>query len=287
MLLRNLCSVLLASAVVADSEENFGVPPPPPPNPCKWSPPGHPEIVYDLSPFERVGDIDVPGTNGEHFFVHVCGAPTRRCEFTEVEDPAGINTWVSGGGEATCAAIGSSKTGTWALTLPSKPESGVQLSYTGGDPAFNAQGQAIQRSATIVFKCASSEVPIGVSAAEVPIHSLHYSIVLSGEAACPQTPQPLSWGWWTVIWFCLISAAYFGGGSYYNSKYTEAEGLECIPQWQYWQQLPGLVYDGSVFFLQEAKFFSRKGHQYLRDWYEGIGSKELKEPIASVQPAHE
>ena len=185
------------------------------------------------------------------------------------------------------------------------------------------------RSATIVFKCGSSETPIGVSAAEVPIHSLHYAIVLSGAAACPIMPQPLSWGWWTIILFGVFTIGYFGGGTYYNGKYTEAEGLDRIPQWQYWQQraslpslacaqlgrgrvagrltqspsfafcfsrnphllpivsthglaVPGLVHDGSVFFFKEARLFSRNGRQYVREWYNGIGSKELREPIAAV-----
>ena len=161
------------TAAIDDVPNGFGLPPPPPPDPCIWSPPGHPEIKYDLTPFEMVGDVDIMGKDSEHFFVHVCGVTQRTCPSTEVSDPAGINTWSSGGGQATCAAIGSFKTGTWSLQVPTNPAGGAQLSYTGGDTAPNSGGQMVPRSATIVFKCGSSETPIGVSAAEVPIHSLH------------------------------------------------------------------------------------------------------------------
>jgi hypothetical protein len=231
-----LTTLHLAVAAAADVPDGFGIPPPPPPDPCIWSPPGHPEIKYDLTPFESAGDVDVPGKNSEHFFVHVCGTTQRTCATTQVSDPAGINTWSSGGGQATCAAIGSFATGQWQLQVPGNPGGGAQLSYTGGDPSLNPQGQSVPRSATIVFKCGNSEMPYGVSAAEVPIHSLHYTIVISGVAACPIMPQPLSWGWWTIIFFGVFSTAYFGGGTYYNGKYTEAEGLNRVPQWQYWQQ---------------------------------------------------
>lgn len=267
--------------VVSNSLSQLGVPSPPPPNLCIWSPPGHPEVTYDLTAFEPYGDVDIPSAAGDNaqFYVQACGMPTRRCTQSEcpdcdVTDPAGVNTW-SAPGQDSCAAIGAFSTAVWSLQNPSDPAGGAQISYTGGDQAQSSSGQTVRRSATVIFKCGGSNGPTGVSAAEVPIHSLHYSIVLSGAAACAITPQPLSWGWWTIIFFGLSSLGYFGGGSYYNARVKGEEGLNAIPQWAYWQTLPGLVKDGSVFFYKESRLFSRNGRQYVREWYQGIGSKEV------------
>jgi hypothetical protein len=46
--------------------------------------------------------------------------------------------------------------------------------------------------------------------------------------------------------------------------------------------VPGLVHDGSIFFYKEFTLFRRNGRQYIREWYNGIGSKELREPMTAA-----
>ena len=48
----------------------------------------------------------------------------------------------------------------------------------------------------------------------------------------------LSWGWWSIILSGVFVLAYLGGGITYNVRVRGEEGLDVIPQWRLWQQLP-------------------------------------------------
>lgn len=104
------------------------------------------------------------------------------------------------------------------------------------------------RSATYFFQCDPGAVkPRGVSAVETPPGSLHYNITIAAAGGCVITPKPLSLGWLSIILTGVVAVAYFGGGSAYNAKVRGEEGMDMIPQWHLWQQLPGLVKDGCIF----------------------------------------
>jgi hypothetical protein len=45
------------------------------------------------------------------------------------------------------------------------------------------------------------------------------------------------WGTLFLILFPVGVAVYLGAGSYYNYKYSEARGVEMIPQIAYWRQV--------------------------------------------------
>ena len=60
------------------------------------------------------------------------------------------------------------------------------------------------------------------------------------------------------------------------------EGLDVIPQWRYWQQLPGLVYDGCIFFSETSRVAAHGGRRRMREWFDSRGSRELREPIAAA-----
>jgi hypothetical protein len=278
--------VLLIGALVGCATAQFGThpPPPPPAAACLYPVPGYPKIKYDLTPFQlHSGDITVQGKDAK-FWVQVCQQPQRRCDTTTCndctcDDPSGTATWTkTAGSYDTCGAIGSEATAQWSLQDPSDPNGGVQISYTNGDPALDATTHQMQpRSSVIKFKCGGGG-PHGVSAKEDP--PLHYQIVLGGDAACAIGPKPLSWGWWTVIFTGVAFVGYFGGGSFYNRRQGQ-EGLDAIPQWAYWQQLPGLLKDGNHFFWVEGRVAMRQGRRGFRDWWENRNTKELKAPLAA------
>ena len=62
---------------------------------------------------------------------------------------------------------------------------------------------------------------------------------------------------------------------------NELEGLDLLPQWHYWQQLPGYVRDGVVFFLQTARWACHVASATLRDLKEGHGSREMRSALAA------
>jgi len=250
---------------------------------CAWRPNGPgTSIEYDLTPVQNGPDIEVNAAAGDNskFFLRICAMPERRCTKTECPDctvtnPAGVNTW-SAPGQDSCAAIGTLSSAQWSLQDPTKPAGGVQIQYSGGDSAGSGP-----RSATVVFKCSGDGSPRGVSAVESP--PLHYTITIAASAACANTcANCLSWGWWSIILGGVSMILYVGGGIAYNVRVRGEEGLGVIPQWQYWQQLPGLVYDGTVFFVAKSKVAWHGGRRGAREWWQNRGSKELREPIAAA-----
>ena len=76
---------------------------------------------------------------------------------------------------------------------------------------------------------------------------------------------------WAAVFLCVPFS--LGGGE---------EGLDVIPQWQYWQQLPGLVKDGVVFSWTNGRVFAYNAPRELREWYNGRKTQELRAPIAAA-----
>ena len=215
-------TALPAVLLVGAARAQFGVPSPPPPQfiPCEWSPPGHADIKYDLSGLQQAHNdlqLQKQGDVGSKFYVRVCAPPSHRCTAQSCPDctvhtPAGTNVWSSGGGEDTCAAIGSLHDHTFSLQDPLRPAGGVKMQFSGGDGG---------RSATISFLCSGNG---GIQAAGPVVEHppTHYLINVSSAAACAITPQPLSWGWLTIILSGVTLVVYLGGGIAYNHKVRTA-----------------------------------------------------------------
>ena len=66
-----------------------------------------------------------------------------------------------------------------------------------------------------------------------------------------------------------------------------AQGLDLIPQWRYWQQLPGLVKDGLLFSKEKAAHFARISRATLQEWRDGRGTREMREHLAPEAPTAE
>ena len=86
------------------------------------------------------------------------------------------------------------------------------------------------------------------------------------KAACPRTPQPLSYGWLAIILGGSAIVAYLVLGIAYNKKVRELDGLDLIPQWSYWQMLPGLVYDGVVFTHANVRWYMHHGQKGVSEY---------------------
>jgi hypothetical protein len=63
------------------------------------------------------------------------------------------------------------------------------------------------------------------------------------------------------------------------------EGLKIIPQWAYWKQLPGHVYEGCIFSYKHGSRALKNAPRDIQDWYRGRNTKELREPIAYTPAA--
>ena len=68
-------------------------------------------------------------------------------------------------------------------------------------------------------------------------------------------------------------------GIAYNKKVRELDGLDLIPQWSYWQMLPGLVYDGVVFTHANVRWYMHHGQKGVSE-YRAHRNNEARPPAA-------
>ena len=247
--------------------------------PCTWSPPGHPEIEYDFSKLETGQDLTVAGTEGnQRYFLRVCAdtiestqSCCQSCDHGIVA--SAVQTWSSAGDS--CGALGSLTTASWVLANPSKPAGGAKMSFTGGD--ITGIGGP-QRSMDLIFACdASQTAPLLANPTDDGAG--HYTLTVKAKAACPRTPQPLSYGWLAIILGGSAIVAYLVLGIAYNKKVRELDGLDLIPQWSYWQMLPGLVYDGVVFTHANVRWYMHHGQKGVSE-YRAHRNNEARPPAA-------
>ena len=102
--------------------------------------------------------------------------------------------------------------------------------------------------------------------------------------ACPiggKCPQPqTSHGWRLILFLCLAVGSYLGVGIYLNKR-AGIEGLELIPHWRYWQQLPGLVSDGARYAQSQAILATRALEAKLNAMSEAGPDGDIRESLAA------
>ena len=114
----------------------------------------------------------------------------------------------------------------------------------------------------------------------------HYTLTVKAKAACPRTPQPLSYGWLAIILGGSAIVAYLVLGIAYNKKVRELDGLDLIPQWSYWQMLPGLVYDGVVFTHANVRWYMHHGQKGVSEYRAHRNNEaRVRAPRAAPPPA--
>ena len=270
----------LLIALHAPLSQLLNPPPPPPSTPCTSS--GNPCVVscdggashYFLSGFNSAvpssGYYKI-GTGADTYDLFMgCGVlSAATCADTPVSDPVGMAVW-SGepptyphGG---CGVMGSLATQKCSLA----PETGgLMCYYTGGDDG---------RDVTFNYRCHDA---YGVPQVTQGEHITKYTIDMAGPGGCARVAG-LSIGSLTLILSGVAIFVYIAGGIFYNHRYREmpvvraarprspartrfarahppggaalrSQGVEAIPLWSYWKQLPGLVYDGCKFSYEQSK----------------------------------
>jgi len=257
--------------------------------PCRYVPPECPDVTYDLSVLRQTAAHDLYGIDalGQDYYVRVCETPAEPCSFaTNASEMAGVQTWSAPQGAPSCASIGNLRSATWSMLEQGKEKAGVQISFTGGDDG---------RSSVFQFECDPKMVGL-VQLVNVKqttaqhVVPAHYALTFASAAACPtgHCPiPPMSAGWYVVIFFPVGVALYLILGVVYNKKVHDAEGLEVLPQWRYWVQLPGLVADGVAFSWRTSLWAARVARTKFRECRDASGTREMRDQRADLLPSGE
>jgi len=268
---------------------------------CTFTPDAsQPEIYYDLRLADealtgnlRVAVKNQAGAITGDIYTRICRPPTVTCGQGSyacdsasppcISNPAAIDVYQNG---AKCVAPGHLSNHVWSLQNPNDIKGGAQITFSGGDPARGGSG-GLQRQYVMQLECDwSVNYPQAVSGTESTSASvITYTVVVRTSGACVLQPLPLSAGWISIILMGVSCFVYFVGGSVYNYKVRGEEGLKIIPQWAYWKQLPGHVYEGCIFSYKHGSRALKNAPRDIQDWYKGRNTKELREPIAYTPAA--
>jgi len=160
-----------------------------------------------------------------------------------------------------CGTLASSLNNAAAWIELTPAGQGFTVHYSGGDNG---------RTSDLTFQCGTATVPAFVGTPyEEP--TLDYHLTLKTSYACatgtptppsppgPPTPGPpvsgkgFDYGWIFVIIVLAGLALYFVVGAVVKKFVFHAEGLEIIPQNEFWLGLPGLIKDGFMFVVFKIK----------------------------------
>jgi len=220
---------------------------------CTWTSPSGDN--YDLSQLAQATDIKIPKctypNQGWDIYINACksvtlgGCPTG---------PAACQNWGSGQ-----ASMGQADTITFSALSSGK---GVTANYMNGTP-----DKGKPRNMEIDFICD----PNG-NTNSIPAYggedntNLHYSFTWTSPYACPGSgPAPsggsksLTGGSIILIILLVLVVVYFVVGVVVQKFVRHQEGLEIIPNYQFWVSLPGLVKDGVMLIVNKT---CRRGQGY-------------------------
>eukprot|EP01098_Paradermamoeba_levis_P013302 TRINITY_DN603_c0_g1_i2.p1 TRINITY_DN603_c0_g1~~TRINITY_DN603_c0_g1_i2.p1 ORF type:complete len:250 (+),score=50.39 TRINITY_DN603_c0_g1_i2:69-818(+) len=197
---------------------------------------------YDLNNLRKPGTDYMASSASQSYYINMCG-PLASFECWSTDTDMSACQSFSG----FSYSLGKSKTQTVG---PSLAGGSFRLSYSGGD---------LGRSYSIDFSCGTSAgQPVWDS--ESPIKT--YNFKWSSNLACGGNPPSsgsgsgtggessgggLSGGSIFMILVTCLLFVYCVGGVLFLKFQRQAEGLDVIPNKEFWFSLPGLVKDGVVF----------------------------------------
>jgi len=221
--------------------------------------------------YYKTNDGDTAGNHDYYFGPCVALTSAVSCDGSIATAPVAIQTWQDGVTPPfpsdSCGALGDYST----QQCTASSATSLQCTYSGGDQS---------RQVTFIY----TEGPLAPPAAQetqYPQYTVTFTGPLSsdGDAAA----GGLSGGSLFLILFLGVALpVYLGGGWYYNHKYKELQGVEAVPQIEYWRQLPGLVKDGCIFSYKETNKFIK----HMSDKHSGASADPaLKQALADDEGA--
>jgi len=198
--------------------------------------------TYNLQPMNNPNLIlsAVSAKSNTYWFAacstpHSCGASACQCTSNQAVCMKGANSnWFG------CGSFD------LVTTTVNATDKSLQLHYDGGVP-FNG----VPRFTDVECKCVIAGPPTLVSAVEDG--SGGYFLYISGDACCPIVGG-MGGGWLVVIIVVSVFAGYCLVGAVVQKFVRHAEGIDMVPNVEFWQALPGLVKDGAHF--TKDKFFT-------------------------------
>eukprot|EP01112_Ceratiomyxa_fruticulosa_P013597 TRINITY_DN3827_c0_g1_i1.p1 TRINITY_DN3827_c0_g1~~TRINITY_DN3827_c0_g1_i1.p1 ORF type:complete len:241 (-),score=35.65 TRINITY_DN3827_c0_g1_i1:13-735(-) len=132
---------------------------------------------------------------------------------------------------------------------PKGPREGFMLSYTN-TLDNKCAGGTIGRNANIIVGCGDTEANVIAITEPGGDGACRYDIQMTSKHACAPhlaSVSALSGGSIFLIIFLISFSLYFAIGSLVMWRVKGRSGVEAIPNYEFWRDLPGLIKDGFAF----------------------------------------
>eukprot|EP01127_Copromyxa_protea_P000425 TRINITY_DN10353_c0_g1_i1.p1 TRINITY_DN10353_c0_g1~~TRINITY_DN10353_c0_g1_i1.p1 ORF type:complete len:243 (-),score=62.48 TRINITY_DN10353_c0_g1_i1:37-765(-) len=202
---------------------------------------------YDLAGF-RDNTYKYEWSTGAYVVISLCGTINTSCGIsggcTAPDCCAFCQLWTSDG-QTDGACLGKNFAGSVPIS------GGIQMKYTGGDPVASPPGP---REGFVDVICDSSTLfsPSGFVQAQPnnpgPDGAYAYNLTVKTSAVCSGGAGGLGGGGvFLIILFCVVLPVYLIGGVCWNKFKEQKEGVELIPNYEFWAASPGYFLAGCTF----------------------------------------
>ncbi|KAL4222547.1 hypothetical protein ACF0H5_018586 [Mactra antiquata] len=137
--------------------------------------------------------------------------------------------------------------------------SGVPFGNSRLNLTYTSENGGVLRKSVFHIVCVTTESGKLVSVKEDPPGSGVYLFELQTKYAClsPITPdnnkKHISTGSVLLIIFFVLITVYLVGGILFMKFFAGAQGVELIPNYEFWSSLPGYIKDGCMFTCRGCK----------------------------------
>lgn len=215
---------------------------------CTWT--SASGTFYDLTSMKQSSNDYRWHDEKYEFLVNVCADTHETCKIASKKPGMAVQYDKSQGLQGDKCFILGGGSPVWSLLQEGDPKKGVQVRYEMGEGCITGGNRP--RTMSLKISCKEGQHhPELVKVIETSV--CNYEGHFEAAQGCPANGGG---GGWTFV-FCVffIALVYFGGGAFYRHK-TQGiplNSIEAIPNYDFWEQLPGLVRDGATFFKEQVQ----------------------------------
>jgi len=143
--------------------------------------------------------------------------------------------------------------------VPGADGKSVDITYENGDEVVNDGGENNGRLVVVHVACGGTSHLQGLTFvqpdpnAPPPAPGAPYEYHITAESSLLCLKVGMSVGSWLLIILAAIAVIYVIGGVIFNKVKLEKNGLELLPNWDFWKEAPFYARDGVQFVVAKIK----------------------------------
>lgn len=232
---------------------------------CMWT--DDHGVDYDLSSLKKSDFWKVKDASGDSglfamdYLFNFCSTVSQKCKNTYVGALEALE--VLGQLTETCEVLGKNDSGNEIIINhinSNSPDLGLKMTYSGGDTCTgseNVSENGFPRKINFVIDCADSQdsnfIQTKINSNTVTKCNMEFTIRSPAGCRVGHGSSSYKSSTMTLLYILIIFGVYLGAGIFYNKKYNGKEGINAIPNLEFWKEVPNYMKEGSKFSWEKFK----------------------------------